>query len=139
MHCASLEAISDYIGPAATARLVESFGGTMIKVPLHKSGKTWERLAKAMGEKAAGVFCEHFGRECLYIAINHADAVRKRREEVRQRAARGEKFSDIAKSMHVTMRFTERGIRRMAQVESPKQKNQGLPQPHQLMMLFGGN
>lgn len=137
MHCASLEAISDYIGPAATARLIECAGGEMLKVPKRKSGKTWDMLKNAMGEEPAGVMCAHFGGEALYIAVNHAAAVRKRCEEVRARVSKGERFADIARTMHVTMRFTERGIRRMAQVESPKQKNQGLPQPHQLMMLFG--
>lgn len=137
MHCASLEAISDYIGPAATARLIECAGGEMLKVPKRKSGKTWDMLKDAMGEESAGVMCTHFGGEELYIALNHAAAVRKRCEEVRARASNGERFADIARTMHVTMRFTERGVRRMAQVESPKRKNQGLPQPHQLMMLFG--
>lgn len=137
MHCASVETISEYIGPTATARLIEFAGGTMLKVPKKQSGKTWERLAEALGSESAGVLCDYFGGESLYIALNHSDAVRKRREEVQRRVASGETFREIAKSMTVTIRYTERGVRRMAHGTASASKAKELPAPHPLMSLFG--
>lgn len=137
MHCASVETIADYIGQSATARLIECVGGTMLKVPKRQSGKTWNKLKAAIGEESAGTLCEFFGGESLYIALNHADAVRKRREEVQRRAEAGETFAEIAKTMTVTIRYTERGIRRLAQGSQPKKGAPALPGPHPLMSLFG--
>lgn len=110
---ASIETLAEYLGAAAAVRITQELGGTSLKVPKHKAGRVWEMLLRHIGERSAADLVECFGGEGLYIARNAAEEREQRRAQVAALLAQGKSYAEIARTMTVTTRFTERGLRRM--------------------------
>lgn len=110
---ASIETLSEYIGAAAAVRLSQAMGGTSVKVPKNPAGSVWAELVQALGERSATELVECFGGEGLYIARNAAEEREQRRAEIAQALAAGKSYREIARTMTVTTRYTERGLRRI--------------------------
>lgn len=144
-HCVSLSILCDYIGPTATARLVEVAGGETLKIPKRRAGRVWAKLAQAMGTDGAGNLVDNFGGEGLYIATNHAATVAQRRAEVARLRQQGHSFAEIARSFKVTTTYTERGVRKLAGASHSAHRHGAasaqlaLPMPDPLAALFGGH
>lgn len=113
-HCFSIATMAEYIGKAAALRMVDHFGGQTLKLPKRPAGAVFDGLRAALGKEAAADLIESFGGEPLYIAMNQREVVEMRRQEVIRRHAAGESFAQIAATMTVTHRFSERWVRKLA-------------------------
>lgn len=111
--------MAEYLGAAAAVRITQELGGTSLKVPKHKAGRVWEMLLRHIGERSATELVECFGGEGLYIARNAAEEREQRRAQVAALLAQGKSYAEIARTMTVTTRFTERGLRRMMCAATP--------------------
>lgn len=110
----SIAALGEYLGEAAAAAMVRSFGGQAIKIPLRRSGRTWGAIVAAVGAEAAEELCRNFGGEVVYVPRLAADEVAERHRAVLQALAAGQSPRDIARSMTFTARYSERAVRRIA-------------------------
>ena len=139
-HCVSLDILADYIGVHAVSALVYHHGGASIKIPKRAHGSVWARLCQAMGAQASATLVQHFGGETLYIATNHRQAVAQRRAQALAMQAEGKSISDIARELHITTRYTERGLRKLigSAPEAHPQQLSLLPEPHPLQAALYG-
>lgn len=89
---AELHYLSDLIGPEATLRLIEAFGGTRLYVP--KAPNQGSRLAHAIGLDAARALATAWGRDTMLVPIARAWRVRVYR-------ARGDTYAAIARRLGI--------------------------------------
>ncbi|MFN4003335.1 MAG: hypothetical protein ACK4J1_01335 [Hylemonella sp.] len=110
---AGLTMLAEYIGDEATEKLRAAFGGCQVKVPKTRGGAWWQRLAQTLGEREAADFCEAFGGETIYIPRHAAEEREAIRQQVRGMLASGMTYVEIARTLTWTVRYTERGLRKM--------------------------
>ncbi|TCS94106.1 hypothetical protein EDC36_12028 [Tepidimonas ignava] len=110
---AGLTMLAEYIGDEATEKLRAAFGGCQVKVPKTRAGSWWQRLVETLGERDAADFCEAFGGETVYIPRNAGEERDAIRRQVRDMLAAGMTYLEIARTLTWTVRYTERGLRKM--------------------------
>ena len=111
----TLPVLADYIGDEAAGRLAAAFGGCQIKIPKRHHGVWWQRLAEAIGEREAAELCRAFGGESLYIPRNAAASREALRRLVLQRLRAGETYGQIARTVELRFRYSERGLRKLVE------------------------
>jgi lambda repressor-like predicted transcriptional regulator len=104
-----LAEIAELLGHAAAARLALALGGREIRVPVHRRGRTWDKIVAAIGEDAAARFCDYFEGERIYIAGSQRLRTEHNRAVVAKLRAQGKSWSEIAKAIG----YTERGARKL--------------------------
>lgn len=141
---AGLTMLAEYIGDEAARKLCLAWGGCPVKVPKGRSGVWWQRLVETLGERDAAEFCDAFGGETLYIPRSAADEREARRQQVQRMLEAGMSYLQIARTLTFTVRYTERGLRKLMEKRSamvarsavaPEQMNL-LPQPQELEAAF---
>lgn len=111
----TLSALAEYIGDAAAARLASAFGGCQVKVPKQRRGVWWDRLVGALGEREAAELCRAFGGESLYIPRSAEASREGLRRLVLQRLRAGESYGQIARTVELRFRYSERGLRKLVE------------------------
>jgi hypothetical protein len=105
--------IAQLIGPAATARLIAAFGGREVRMPMRHSGRTWQALVDAVGERAAATLCEYYHGAVIYIASSTRAHTEHNRRRAAQMRSQGKSWSEIARALTRPQGYTERGARKL--------------------------
>jgi len=108
-----LAEIVQIIGDAAAARLIQSFGGREMRVPVRRAGRTWDALVRALGHEAAAAFCAHFAGEVIYIATSQRMHTEHNRRRAAQMRSQGKSWPEIARALTRPQGYTERGARKL--------------------------
>jgi hypothetical protein len=103
---ASLVEIAEVIGPAATLRLVDAYGGTVCYVPMQVDPE--HRLAQAIGLDAAKKLVARYCGEKVEVAVLH---VARTRKALIAQTPGG--VSEVARALGVTRRWV-RMVRNVA-------------------------
>lgn len=118
-HCLSVATLAEYIGNQGALNLVQSLGGSTIKIPKRQAGTVWARLLGILGQQRAQTIVYHYGGESLYIATDAKALHDASRASVQAMRAQGKSYAEIARSHTVTRTFTERWVRKLAQAPTP--------------------
>lgn len=100
------------IGLAAVLALADLHGGRRTFVPLGPGGKTYARLAEAMGKDAAGKFARIYARENIFIPKCGAASRALRDAEICRDAAAGASYSALSRRFDLTERQISNILRR---------------------------
>lgn len=110
--------IAQLIGPAATARLIAAFGGREVRMPMRHSGRTWDALVDAVGERDAAMLCDYFHGAVVYIATSARAHTEYNRRLAAQMRAQGKSWREIAQTLTRPQGYTERGVRKLLEKRS---------------------
>lgn len=101
---AALAEVADVIGFEPTLRLIEAFGGWRVYVPASPGADC--ELAQAVGVDTARRLAELCPMQYLAVPACTAALRARRNDEIRRRAARGEKPAELAREFGLTVRQT---------------------------------